>query len=70
MIITIYHNPLCGTSRNTLSMFRQSGEEARVVEYLVTPPTREELTGLILAMGIPVRMSAARGTADVGCSAK
>lgn len=55
MSITIYHNPDCGTSRNTLCMIRQSGEEPRVVEYLVTPPSREELIGLIQAMGIPVR---------------
>lgn len=53
--ITIYHNPACGTSRNTLAMIRQSGEEPRVVEYLVTPPSREELAALIRAMGIPVR---------------
>jgi len=55
MPITIYHNPACGTSRNTLAMIRQSGEEPRIVEYLVTPPTRDELVGLIGAMGIPVR---------------
>jgi arsenate reductase len=55
MSITIYHNPECGTSRNTLSMIRQSGEEPRVVEYLVTPPSRDELIGLIQAMGVPVR---------------
>jgi arsenate reductase len=53
--ITIYHNPACGTSRNTLAMIRQSGEEPRVVEYLLTPPSREELAALIRAMGIPVR---------------
>lgn len=55
MSITIYHNPACGTSRNTLAMIRQSGEEPHVVEYLVTPPSREELAALIQAMGIPVR---------------
>jgi arsenate reductase len=55
MSITIYHNPACGTSRNTLAMIRQSGEEPRVVEYLLTPPSREELAALIRAMGIPVR---------------
>lgn len=55
MSITIYHNPACGTSRNTLAMIRQSGEEPLVVEYLVTPPSREELAALIRAMGIPVR---------------
>ena len=53
--VTIYHNPDCGTSRNTLAMIRQSGEEPRIIEYLVTPPTRGELAGLIRAMGIPAR---------------
>ncbi len=54
-MITIYHNPACGTSRNTLAMIRQSGEEPRVVEYLKTPPSREELTEMIRAMGITPR---------------
>ena len=55
MIVTIYHNPACGTSRNVLGLIRNSGEEPRVVEYLKTPPNREELVGLIARMGIPVR---------------
>jgi len=55
MTITIYHNPACGTSRNTLAMIRQSGEEPVVIEYLKTPPSRETLLGLIAAMGCPVR---------------
>ena len=55
MTVTIYHNPACGTSRNTLAMIRQSGTEPVVVEYLKTPPSREELKELIAAMGIPVR---------------
>ncbi len=55
MTITIYHNPNCGTSRNTLAMIRQSGEEPVVIEYLTTPPTRERLKELIAAMGIGVR---------------
>ncbi len=55
MTVTIYHNPKCGTSRNTLAMIRQSGEEPIVVEYLKTPPSREKLKELIVAMGIPVR---------------
>ncbi len=55
MAITIYHNPKCGTSRNTLEMIRQSGEEPEVVEYLKTPPSREQLVDLIKRMGIPVR---------------
>ena len=53
--ITIYHNPQCGTSRNTLALIRNSGVEPRVVHYLETPPGRAELTGLIAAMGIPAR---------------
>jgi arsenate reductase (glutaredoxin) len=53
--ITIYHNPACGTSRNTLALIRNSGEEPRVIEYLKTPPTREELQGLLKAMGLGVR---------------
>lgn len=47
MTITIYHNPKCGTSRNTLAMIRQSGEEPEVIEYLVTPPSREKLVDLL-----------------------
>ncbi|ABX19337.1 MULTISPECIES: arsenate reductase (glutaredoxin) [Burkholderia] len=53
--ITIYHNPNCGTSRNTLAMIRNSGAEPRVVHYLETPPSRGELVDLIAAMGVPVR---------------
>jgi arsenate reductase (glutaredoxin) len=55
MSITIYHNPACGTSRNTLAMIRQSGAEPVVVEYLKTPPSREKLVELIKALGISVR---------------
>jgi arsenate reductase len=55
MTITIYHNPECGTSRNTLAMIRQSGEEPEVIEYLKTPPNRARLVELIKAMGVPVR---------------
>lgn len=55
MTITIYHNPDCGTSRNTLAMIRQSGEEPVVIEYLKNPPSPERLMELIAAMGIPVR---------------
>ncbi|MGY3037330.1 arsenate reductase [Bradyrhizobium sp. USDA 4354] len=55
MTVTIYHNPACGTSRNTLAMIRQSGTEPVVVEYLKTPPSRDRLKELIAAMGIPVR---------------
>ena len=55
MTVTIYHNPDCGTSRNTLAMIRQSGEEPEIVEYLKTPPSRDKLIALIAAMGITPR---------------
>ncbi len=55
MTVTIYHNPDCGTSRNTLAMIRRSGVEPEIIEYLKTPPSRERLKELIVAMGIPVR---------------
>jgi arsenate reductase (glutaredoxin) len=55
MTIIIYHNPACGTSRNTLGLIRNSGEEPEVIEYLKTPPSREELTSLIQRMGISAR---------------
>jgi arsenate reductase len=55
MSISIYHNPSCGTSRNTLAMIRASGEEPRIIEYLKTPPSRTELAELIHAMGITPR---------------
>src|SRR4029079_18755047 len=55
MSVTIYHNPSCGTSRNTLAMIRQSGEEPEVIEYLQTPPDRGRLIELAKAMQIPVR---------------
>jgi len=55
MTITIYHNPSCGTSRNTLAMIRASGEEPVVIEYVKNPPSRERLLELIAAMGGNVR---------------
>lgn len=55
MTITIFHNPDCGTSRNTLAMIRQSGEEPIVIEYLNEPPTRARLVALIGAIGIGAR---------------
>ncbi len=55
MSVTIYHNPACGTSRNTLAMIRQSGTEPKIIEYLASPPGRERLVELITAMDIPVR---------------
>ena len=53
--ITIYHNPACGTSRNTLAMIRNSGQEPEVIEYLQHPPDRATLQNLIAAMGCKVR---------------
>lgn len=53
--ITIYHNPNCGTSRNTLAMIRNSGIEPLVIEYLKAPPSREVLTALVDAMGLKLR---------------
>ncbi|KNZ32778.1 MAG: arsenate reductase [Methylibium sp. NZG] len=53
--ITIYHNPACGTSRNTLALIRNSGVEPVIVEYLKTPPGRARLVELIAALGTPVR---------------
>jgi arsenate reductase (glutaredoxin) len=55
MSVTIYHNPECDTSRNTLAMIRQSGIEPEIIEYLKTPPSREKLIELIKAMNISVR---------------
>jgi arsenate reductase (glutaredoxin) len=55
MSVTIYHNPSCGTSRNTLAMIWQSGVEPEIIEYLKNPPGRARLLGLIKAMGISVR---------------
>ena len=54
-MIVIYHNPDCGTSRNTLAMIRQSGETPQVIEYVRTPPGRERLVELLEAMAMPVR---------------
>jgi arsenate reductase len=53
--VTIYHNPACGTSRNTLALIRNSGVEPEIVEYLKTPPSRDRLADLIHRMGVPVR---------------
>jgi arsenate reductase len=55
LTVTIYHNPDCGTSRNVLSLIRNSGEEPEVIEYLKTPPSREKLVELVGRMGISVR---------------
>lgn len=53
--ITLYHNPECGTSRNTLALIRNSGVEPTIIHYLEMPPSRDELVALIAAMGMPVR---------------
>ena len=53
--VTIYHNPACGTSRNTLGLIRNAGIEPQIIEYLRTPPDRATLLSLIAAMQIPVR---------------
>ena len=55
MTVTIYHNPACGTSRNTLALIRQSGEEPLVIEYLAAPPSRERLVELMGTMGVTPR---------------
>ena len=53
--ITIFHNPACGTSRNALALLRHAGLEPTVVEYLKTPPSKEQLRALLAAMDLPVR---------------
>ena len=53
--VTIFHNPACGTSRNTLALIREHGIEPEVVEYLKTPPTQAKLRSLVKAMGVSVR---------------
>ena len=55
MDITIYHNPRCGTSRNTLALIRNTGIEPRVVDYLAAPPDRATLAGMIASAGLTVR---------------
>ena len=55
--VVIYHNPECGTSRNTLAMIRNAGIEPTVIEYLQNPPTREQLVEMIAAAGLTVRQA-------------
>ncbi|MDO3431380.1 arsenate reductase (glutaredoxin) [Rhizobium sp. CBN3] len=57
MNVTIYHNPACGTSRNTLEMIRNAGIEPTVIEYLKTPPSRAELVKMIADAGLTVRQA-------------
>lgn len=54
-LVKIYHNPACGTSRNTLALIRHAGIEPIVIEYLQTPPSKDELTQLISQAGLTVR---------------
>ena len=60
MNVTIYHNPLCGTSRKTLEIIRENGFEPTVVEYLKAPPTRAELQSLYEEAGMSLAMAFAR----------
>lgn len=53
--VTIYHNPKCGTSRNTLGLIRNAGIEPQVIEYLNAPPSRAEIKALVAKMGVPLR---------------
>jgi len=55
MDLKIYHNPACGTSRSVLALIREAGFEPQVIEYLQTPPSRDELVALIARLGIPAR---------------
>ena len=55
MDVVIYHNPACGTSRNTLALIRHVGIEPHVIEYLKTPPSRVMIQGLVKRMGVPLR---------------
>jgi arsenate reductase len=57
MDVTIYHNPACGTSRNTLDLIRHAGIEPTVIEYLKTPPTREQLVTMIADAGLTIRQA-------------
>ena len=55
MDVVIYHNPECGTSRNTLAMIRNAGVEPSIIEYLKTPPSRDEIRDLACRAGVPLR---------------
>ncbi|MDT6942356.1 arsenate reductase (glutaredoxin) [Brucella pseudogrignonensis] len=71
MSVTIYHNPNCGTSRNTLALIRASGEEPVVIEYVQNPPPRERLVELLTAMQMtPRQLLREKGTpyAELGLS--
>ncbi|QTN02696.1 arsenate reductase (glutaredoxin) [Ochrobactrum sp. EEELCW01] len=71
MTVIIFHNPKCGTSRNTLAMIRASGEEPVIIEYVQNPPTRKRLLGLLAAMNMtPRELLREKGTpyAELGLS--
>lgn len=71
MSVTIYHNPACGTSRNTLALIQATGAEPEMIHYLETPPSREELVSLLARMGIsPRNLLRQKGTpyAELGLS--
>lgn len=53
--VQIYHNPACGTSRNTLALIRNAGIEPEVIEYLLTPPSKDQLVNMIRDAGLTVR---------------
>jgi arsenate reductase len=55
MDVIIYHNPACGTSRNTLALIRHVGIEPHVIEYLKTPPSRDQVQDMVARMGVPLR---------------
>jgi len=55
MSVTIYHNPMCGTSRGALAIIREKGIEPTIVEYLKTPLSKDQLKALIARMGVPVK---------------
>lgn len=71
--VTIYHNPACGTSRNTLALIRNAGVQPRVIEYLKTPPDRATLVSLLQKMGMtPRELLREKGTpyAELGLASK
>jgi len=59
--IVIYHNPRCGKSRTALDLLRERGVEPRVIEYLKTPPTREELLSVVAKLGVPAEQLVRKG---------
>src|SRR5277367_4418269 len=71
MSVTIYHNPRCGKSRQTLELLRKRGIEPRIVEYLKTPPSAAELRGLLKMLGLaPRQLLRSKEAAEAGIDAK